>query len=92
MCTATCDAATCASTCVAAQCTTALFGVAVPQIGQIQMSFDSSSYLQYVLEYCTNMSANQWLSATNARGNGGVMTFFHTNNASRSFYRLLISQ
>ncbi len=79
-------------TCLPAQCPTVLSGVTVPQAGHIQMSFSSSTALQYTLQYCTDLSSNQWLMATNARGNGAMMTFFHTNNASMSFYRLLISQ
>ncbi len=56
------------------------------------MSFNSSALLQYTLQYSTNLSANQWRTATNVPGNGALMTFSHTNNASLSFYRLLVSQ
>lgn len=93
-CYPTCYQPTCyiGGTCTPAQCRTVLYGVTIPQVGQLQMSFSSSASLQYTLQYCTNLSANQWLDATNAPGNGGVMTFSHTNNASLSFYRLLISQ
>ena len=87
-----CLSSTCGSTCGPAQCPTALFGVTVPQVGQIQMSFSSSASLQYTLQYCTNLAANEWLNATNAQGNGGVITFSHTNNARLLFYRLLITQ
>ncbi len=88
------SAFTCAGsrTCSPADCSTNLFGVTVPRPGQIQMSFNSSASLQYTLQYCTDLSSNQWMIATNARGNGGLMTFSHTNNATLSFYRLLISQ
>ncbi len=56
------------------------------------MSLNSTALLQYTLQYSTNLSANQWLTATTAPGNGALMTFSHTNDASLSFYRLLVSQ
>ncbi len=74
-----------------ALCPATLFGVTIPQAGQIQISFNSSASLQYTLQYCTDLNSNEWLLATNAQGNGGLMTFSHTNNASISFYRLLIT-
>ncbi len=91
---ATCmGAPTCiGTTCAPANCPTSLSEIQVPRPGEIQLSFNSSSSLQYTLQYCTNLSSTQWLTATNAQGNGGTMTFFHGNNADVSFYRLLISQ
>ena len=82
---------TCTSTCVPAECRTALYNVTVPQAGQIQLSFDSSSQLQYVLQYCTNLSAGEWTEAWRTNGNGGMLTLRHTNGASVSVYRLLIT-
>ncbi len=81
---------TCLDTCIASQCATALFAVSVPRPGEIQMSFNSSIYLWYTLQYCTNLSGNEWLTAANSLGSGSAMTYTHTNNASLSFYRLWI--
>ena len=83
---------TCSPTCIPAQCPTALSGVSVPQIGVIQLTFNSSPLLQYTLQYNTNLNENEWQSATNARGNGSAMTFSCTNTANLAFYRLLISE
>jgi hypothetical protein len=59
-------------------------------MGEIQMSFYSSVNLRYALQYCTNLTAGQWTQAYSAVGNGGVMTFGHTNNAPQACYRVLV--
>ncbi len=86
----TCQGPTCTGTCVPANCPTALSDVSVPEAGQIQLSFNSSAQLKYVLQYCTNLSAASWAEACSTNGNGGVLTLCHTNGAAFSVYRLLI--
>ncbi len=81
---------TCASTCTPGQCRTNLYGITIPQAGQIQMSFNSSSLLRYTLQYSTNLPAGQWMDVSTVNGNGGQITLSHTNNADRSYYRLWI--
>jgi hypothetical protein len=93
----TCDGAatctgwsTCTGTCVPANCQVALTDVQVPYPGQIQLSFDSSGQLKYVLEYCTNVTAGVWLAVGTTNGSGGVVTLCHTNGAPVALYRLII--
>jgi hypothetical protein len=80
----------CLGTCTAASCPATLFNVNVPQAGQIQMSFASSSFLRYTLQLCTNLSGGQWADVNTVTGNGGTLTLSHTNSAARSFYRLWV--
>lgn len=88
---ATCDASgTCTGTCVPANCPVSLFNVQVPRVGEIQMSFASSSYLSYTLQYCTNLAGAQWMTVGTVLGNGGTMSVSHTNEAAVSCYRLLV--
>jgi len=82
--------ATCGTTCEPTACQTTLEGVTIPQPGQIQMSFASSSSLHYTLQYCTNLTSGSWAVAATTNGTGGLVTLCHTNNANLSFYRLLI--
>jgi len=77
-------------TCTPAQCPVTLYNVTVPRAGEIQMSFDSTISLRYALQYCTNLSEGQWAQAYSAMGNGGVMTFGHTNDAPQCCYRVLV--
>lgn len=88
---ATCTgSATCQGTCTPASCPTSLSSVSVPQAGQIRVSFSSSAQLNYVLQYCTNLSASGWMQACSTNGTGGTVTLGHTNGAAISVYRLLI--
>ncbi len=80
----------CTGTCSPGGCPTTLTDVRVPQPGQIQMSFSTSSLLKYTLQFCDDCSTNQWSEVTTVTGNGGVMTLGHTNSAARSFYRLFV--
>ena len=91
-CSATSATATCGATCLPAQCPTAVHGISVPRPGEIRITFEASNLLHYTLQYSTDLGSNEWSSVTNAQGNSGVLTFSHTNNASLSFYRLLVSQ
>ncbi len=87
----TCQAQlTCQGTCVPAQCAPSFNEVRVPRPGEIEMSFSSSGYLSYALEYCTNLLSGQWVEVSSQRGNGGLMTLSHTNNAPFACYRLLV--
>ena len=82
---------TCTGTCAPASCQTTLYGVSVPQPGQLQLSFASSTQLKYVLQYSTNLSSGaQWAEACSTNGNGGAMTLSHSNGAPIALYRLLI--
>jgi len=81
---------TCTGTCVPANCQVALYDVNVPQVGQIQLSFVSSAYLRYELDYCTNLAIGSWAKACSTNGNGGVLTLAHTNRAPAALYRLWI--
>ncbi len=89
-CMPTSCAGTCTGTCVPAYCPTRLIDVHVPQAGQIELSFSSSAQLNYVLQYCTNLTAGTWAQACTNNGNGGVLTLRHTNGATMAAYRLLI--
>ncbi len=81
---------TCLGTCAPTQCPATLYNVDVPRAGEIEMSFSSSSYLKYVLQFCTNVPAGPWTEACTTNGTGGVLTLCHTNGAAMSLYRLLI--
>lgn len=85
-------AATCAETCLPENCPTAISAVSLSQPGQIQLSFSSSAQLDYVLQYCTNLSASGWMQACSTNGTGGMVTLGHTNGAPVSVYRLLIQK
>jgi hypothetical protein len=77
-------------TCSPDFCRVDLVDITIPQAGQIQMWFNSSSSLRYTLQYCTNLTAGQWTDVSTTNGTGSAMTLSDTNNASRSFYRLWI--
>jgi hypothetical protein len=65
--------------------------VNVPQPGQFQFSFYArGQQVRYNVLYCTNLDAAQWTAVFSLPANNTTVTFTHTNNAPRAYYRLSI--
>ena len=81
---------TCADTCSLAYCSPpSISGVIIPQPGQIQFSFLArGEMVSYNVECSTNLAVAQWQTIYSISANNSIVTFNHTNDAPRAFYRL----
>ena len=85
-------APTCNNTCALPHCSPpGITGVNIPRPGQFQFSFSAQGQqVSYHVLYCTNLDAAQWTDVFSVSANNTTVTFTHTNNAPRAFYRVSI--
>jgi hypothetical protein len=46
--------------------------------------------VSYNVQFCTNLDAAQWTTVFSIPANNSTVTFTHTNNAPRAYYRVSI--